>query len=232
MIVFLFGSGFRRFSPGMPVISSNSIAISAACHSSRNGDEILQSLKYGALSGTSDRAQIVGFSASEVTPLRDGDVCAGTPNLPYSTTQMCLEYIAFQKLSLTEQFYVLTTSLVLQSQSIKAEGYPRLSRYSEDRLSLYPAGSASPGKWRLAVWTQLSIFAANLSTVTTTEDEHGVRYRKMPHLNADDVRHFLRHLDRHWMRITRKSDSSTKFRLKMIEAAVRDPDRHTTRTFE
>ena len=231
MIVFLFGSGFRRFSSGMPVISSNSLAISAACHSSRdkNTDETLQPLKYGVISGTSDGAQATGFSASEVQPLRDGGVYAGTPNLSYKTTQMCLEHIAFWKLSHKEQFHILTTNLALRShQGIRTEDYPKLYRRSQNRLSMYTAANTSPGHWRLPVHTQLAIFATNLRSATNTEDENSVGRGRMPHLDAYDAHIFLRHLDRNRERITRKSDSSTKLWLDIVEASIRAPHRRPT----
>ena len=225
MIVFLFGSGFRRFSSGMPVISSNSIAISAACHLSRdeNGDETLKPLKYGALSGPAHGVQTTGFSASDVKPLRNGDVYVGSPNLSYNTTQMCLEYIAFRKLLLSDQFHIFTMSLVQRGDQIKStESYPKLWSRSEDRTSLYSA--TAPLQWMLPVRTQLAIIAANLHSATITEDEYGARHRRLPHLDARDVRKFLRHLDRHRMRIMRKCDSSTRLLLNMIESSVRAPN--------
>ena len=60
---------------GMPVVASNSKAISAACHPlPRRYGEALQRLKYRVIAEREDGSARVGFSCTEVKPLRDGQV--------------------------------------------------------------------------------------------------------------------------------------------------------------
>lgn len=71
MILTLFGFGFKKLPNGMPVASSCSAAISAACHrADGEGEDIaLLPLQYGVLKGKERGFQEVGFSAEEVEPL-------------------------------------------------------------------------------------------------------------------------------------------------------------------
>lgn len=81
LIVFLYAYGFLRFPAGAPVLSSCSIAISAACHpSTREHDEaIVRPLRYGVLDTDAlGDAQPVGFSTLDVKPLRSGGVYGGS----------------------------------------------------------------------------------------------------------------------------------------------------------
>ncbi|KAL9089010.1 MAG: hypothetical protein Q9159_002813 [Coniocarpon cinnabarinum] len=82
IISFVYAYGFRKFTAGVPVFSSCSIAISAGCHMSTQeyDDAIFRPLKYGVLkTGKLGDAQPVGFSALEVTPLQKGELYGGTP---------------------------------------------------------------------------------------------------------------------------------------------------------
>lgn len=77
IIVALLASAARKLEPGMPLASSCSLAITAACHTSPgDGDAALLQLKYGVViaeepEGESDREHAC-FSSKEVTPLVDG----------------------------------------------------------------------------------------------------------------------------------------------------------------
>lgn len=84
MIIFLFVNGFRKFPAGIPILSSNSAAISAACHASQaeHDDAVLRPLKYGVLETDSSREpKPTGFSARNVARLRGGESYGGTPDL-------------------------------------------------------------------------------------------------------------------------------------------------------
>jgi hypothetical protein len=72
MILIIFGFGFLKFPPGMPVASSSSRAISAACHPTRQRESVKE-LQYGVISDLGDGKYHVGFSSGEVTPLVPGD---------------------------------------------------------------------------------------------------------------------------------------------------------------
>ena len=88
MLLYLSGMAFRRFKSGMPVAGSNSLAISAACHSSHvmreyksDSDDWLQQeylpLKWGAVSRPESDEHDVGhcaFSSEEVETPSDGFV--------------------------------------------------------------------------------------------------------------------------------------------------------------
>ena len=73
IILALFGVGFRKLPNGMPIVSSCSAAISAACHraESDGDDAVLYPLQYGVVKGQNERIQQVGFSAQEVQPLEE-----------------------------------------------------------------------------------------------------------------------------------------------------------------
>lgn len=76
MIVALLACGFRRFKKGIPIASSCSLAISAACHPlMEDRNATLLPVQYGVL--TSEIGGVVsrvGFSSREVEPLVDGVV--------------------------------------------------------------------------------------------------------------------------------------------------------------
>ena len=66
MIITMFGFGFKRYPAGMPIASTCSRAISAACHPlSGRYNEATEKLQYGLMGNT----VIVGFSSTEVEPL-------------------------------------------------------------------------------------------------------------------------------------------------------------------
>lgn len=99
----------------MPLMSSNSMAISAACHllEQESPDSILKPLKYGVLeSDTAGKPLHTGFSARHVLPLQDGQIYLGTPDLTANQVKICLEHIAFQGLSVREQVYVIIKTLL------------------------------------------------------------------------------------------------------------------------
>jgi hypothetical protein len=76
MIIALFGFGFRKFDGRMPIASSCSAAISAACHPAddEGDDMVLLPLKYGVSERQKDRVRQVGFSAGEVQSLVEGEL--------------------------------------------------------------------------------------------------------------------------------------------------------------
>ena len=84
MIIFLFANGFRKFPAGIPILSSNSAAISSACHPSEQEykDVTLRPLRYGVLETDASRdPKPTGFSARAVAPLLEGEKYGGKPDL-------------------------------------------------------------------------------------------------------------------------------------------------------
>ena len=74
MILTLIGFGFFRYSTGIPVVSSNSRAISAACHPLPGKfNESIKKLQYGVIAELGEGKYHVGFSSEEVKPLVAGD---------------------------------------------------------------------------------------------------------------------------------------------------------------
>ena len=73
MILTIFGLGFKRYpSTGMPIASTCSRAISAACHPMPGRyDEATEKLQYG-VTGNINSREVVGFSSMKVDPLIDG----------------------------------------------------------------------------------------------------------------------------------------------------------------
>lgn len=82
IILALVANGFRKLDPGMPLASSCSLAITAACHpSSTEENPALLPLKYGVLpneqiEGDGEKWEHACFSSEEVTPLVDKHVYA------------------------------------------------------------------------------------------------------------------------------------------------------------
>lgn len=76
LIVNLIAHGFRRYTDKMPILSSCSLAISAACHRdpSEDDDMPLMPLQYGVLPTTVGLEQKAGFSARDVEPCVEGVV--------------------------------------------------------------------------------------------------------------------------------------------------------------
>ena len=73
MILTLIGFGFRRYHAGMPIASSCSIAISAACHPLPNDKYAAFSrLMYGVVGTNESGVEHASFSSREVTPLVAG----------------------------------------------------------------------------------------------------------------------------------------------------------------
>ena len=74
MILTMFGFGFKRFPAGMPIASTCSRAISAACHPlPGRHDEATQKLQYGIMGNLDDGRAVVGFSSTDVEPLIGGN---------------------------------------------------------------------------------------------------------------------------------------------------------------
>ena len=83
MIIFLFANACRRYPPGIPILSSNTITISAACHPSKQeyDDVAVRPIKYGVLEVDADtEPKPTGFSARPVAPLRNGELYGGMPD--------------------------------------------------------------------------------------------------------------------------------------------------------
>ena len=75
MIATISGFGFMRYAPGIPIVSSNSRAISAACHPlPGHYSESMQRVQYGVLAEYGEGKGHVGFSGRDVSPLVDGHV--------------------------------------------------------------------------------------------------------------------------------------------------------------
>ena len=75
LIFVLIGHGFRKYDSSVPLVCSNSMAISAACHPiGVDGEHIsTQKLQYGVMSKPlSSGLHRVAFSSDEVTPLIQG----------------------------------------------------------------------------------------------------------------------------------------------------------------
>jgi hypothetical protein len=73
MLVALYGSSLRRFDArNMPLMGSNSLAISAACHPpAEDANAATSMISYGVLPGNGNR---VGFMSFEVGALQEGVV--------------------------------------------------------------------------------------------------------------------------------------------------------------
>ena len=134
MIAFLFTHGSRKLPSGIPVASSNSIAIRSTCHGSNNDttDAILQPLKYGALSTTSNRLQHTGLSSGKLEPLLDGETYAGLPDLNFELITKYQNHIAFQKLPLYEQFHAFSSTLSRRVRQQPTNGGTRQRLLAED----------------------------------------------------------------------------------------------------
>lgn len=80
MFLILIALSTRKYPNCMPVLSSCSAAISAACHrtESENADMNLLPLQYGVLTTSKSRGKAVGFSSLEVSPLEDGELYTGS----------------------------------------------------------------------------------------------------------------------------------------------------------
>ena len=66
--------GFRHYPPGIPIVASNSRAISAACHPAPGKfREPILKLKYGVINDLGDGKYHVGFSSGDVRPLVPGE---------------------------------------------------------------------------------------------------------------------------------------------------------------
>ena len=75
MILTIIAFGFMRYAPGIPIASSNSRAISAACHPlPGRHSEHLQKVQYGVMLESGEGKGRVGFSGRDVSPLVDGHV--------------------------------------------------------------------------------------------------------------------------------------------------------------
>lgn len=73
LIIIIVGFGFFTYTPGIPIVSSNSRAISAACHPAPGRvRESVQSLQYGVVADIRHKTFHVGFSSGEVRPLLTG----------------------------------------------------------------------------------------------------------------------------------------------------------------
>jgi hypothetical protein len=75
LMLALIGLSFRKLHPGIPLVGSCSLAISAACGNARESDAALKPLKYGVLTNrepNEEELQFVGFSQYGVDPLVDG----------------------------------------------------------------------------------------------------------------------------------------------------------------
>ena len=73
MVAIAIGFGSRKYHPGMPIITSCSRAIAAACHPAPGDENVhLKALMYGVTHRTEDGREHVGFSSDEVTPLEGG----------------------------------------------------------------------------------------------------------------------------------------------------------------
>lgn len=73
LIVGLVAFGFRRYRSGIPLVLSDTRAISAACHPTAS-NESLKELQYGIISRANGDKRHVGFSSGRVEALVDGDV--------------------------------------------------------------------------------------------------------------------------------------------------------------
>ena len=74
MILTLIGFGFLRYRSGIPIASSNSRSISAACHPVPGKfKESTERLQYGIIAELGDGKYHVGFSSGDVKPLVAGD---------------------------------------------------------------------------------------------------------------------------------------------------------------
>ena len=75
MVLALLGSMCLRYEDGIPIVSSNSRAISAACHPApgmRASGESTKKLQYGVIASLGNGKYHVGFSSANVTPLVPG----------------------------------------------------------------------------------------------------------------------------------------------------------------
>ena len=68
LIVGLVAFGFKFYKPGIPLVRSDSRAISAACHTEDSGDrnQSLEKLQYGVIADEKDGKYHVGFSSRPV----------------------------------------------------------------------------------------------------------------------------------------------------------------------
>ncbi|MCJ1398987.1 hypothetical protein MMC11_002189 [Xylographa trunciseda] len=78
MVATPLGFGSRKYHSGMPIVSTCSRAISAACHAAPGDDNAAsKALMYGVIHQTEDGRELVGFSSKEVKPLEAGKVYGG-----------------------------------------------------------------------------------------------------------------------------------------------------------
>ena len=75
MILTMFGFGLKRYpSSGMPIASTCSRAISAACHPMPGRhNEAIKKLQYGVVGKLDDGREVVGFSSTKVQTLVKGN---------------------------------------------------------------------------------------------------------------------------------------------------------------
>ena len=62
-------SGFFKYKPGMPIVRSDSRAISAACHSLDEHRDSTKKIQYGILADLGNGRYHIGFSSGPVTPI-------------------------------------------------------------------------------------------------------------------------------------------------------------------
>jgi hypothetical protein len=72
MLLNLLITGFRRRKSRMPIVGSCSAAISAACHSTASGDDILVPLKWGAVTDGGEVKRCT-FSSEEIGEIFEGE---------------------------------------------------------------------------------------------------------------------------------------------------------------
>jgi hypothetical protein len=83
MIIVLLAVGFQRHESGMPVVSSCSLAIAAACHLDAKEEEFgkvenaaFREVKWGVMRSTGDGVEHCGFSVEEVASPKEGNIYA------------------------------------------------------------------------------------------------------------------------------------------------------------
>lgn len=74
LIASVVASGFFKYKPGMPIVRSDSRAISAACHSLDEHGDSTKKMQYGILADLGNNRHRIGFSSGPVMPIIVGNL--------------------------------------------------------------------------------------------------------------------------------------------------------------
>ena len=197
----------------MPVPSSSSAAISAACHKSPEDphDVALHPLKYGVFKQISKNGlQTTGFSSLEVTPLQHAKTYEGLPDFSDSEIKILRAYVAFQKLSLREQLSLLTAKLILQNDT------PIRDQSSYDKEMSIEIRTVDESSERiifrhLSAQRQLDIVTQNILYPLAERSPERIHSRQGLHLDVRNIASVINRNIRHRMPVREQIESVTVY---------------------